>query len=190
MLMMAICVPVANADTYIYAYTGNDYTYAVAPYTTSDSITGSFTIAELAPDLVAQLITPVSYTFSDGVQTLDNTNACDFCSIFYVSTDASGQITAWLIQVVPTTPTDSIYTDSGIPTSNLIPRDEVEFNVCTSSGCYAAEVLSDPGSWSGQDSSVPEPSPLALMSPALLVLVFVARKRGAPGIRPSPQMPR
>ncbi len=65
----------AKADT-IYTYTGNDFTTAVAPYTTNDKITGTLTFSSpLDDNLINETEDPESFSFSDGVQTLDKENA-------------------------------------------------------------------------------------------------------------------
>jgi hypothetical protein len=73
----ALCLSslAARADA-VYTYTGQDFTFANAPYTTSDSITGELTFSSpLAPDLALQQELPVSYSFSDGVETLTQMNS-------------------------------------------------------------------------------------------------------------------
>jgi hypothetical protein len=185
MLLMALflCVPSVNAGTITtYTYTGNDFTYAQAPYTTSDSVTGSFTIATLAPNLVNQSIVPLSYSFSDGVQTLTNSNSV--LGVVDIWTNASGAITGWGIG--PTGSLGSTVSTAYAP--GVFATEDV--GAYPPGSLASADNTNDQGAWTSVTSATPEPSSLALMSTALLVLAFVARKRGAPGIRPSPRMPR
>jgi hypothetical protein len=92
-----------------YTYTGNDFTTVGAPYTTSDSINGYFTIASLAPNLVDVAIFPLYYIFADGLQTFNT--SLGFPSTFFIWTDASGAITSWNIIIDQTQLTTSINTN-------------------------------------------------------------------------------
>src|SRR5437016_12365885 len=95
-LFIALLVmPVAmRADTYTYTYTGNNFTTVTAPYTTGDSITGSFTLsAPLGPNYNNE-VTPISQEFSDGLVTFDS--LADIF-IFEIETDSSGNIDMWII---------------------------------------------------------------------------------------------
>jgi hypothetical protein len=79
-----------------YDYTGLDFTRVIGAYTTSDSVTGSFTLASpLGDNLSLSVITPVSFSFSDGVNTITSANAS--ISLFEVNTDASGNMIYWNI---------------------------------------------------------------------------------------------
>lgn len=78
-----------------YTYTGNAYTTATGTFTTSMKITGSFTTATpLAPNLPLAAITGLvtSYSFSDGVNSYDSSDANSRIMQFQVSTDAAGQV--------------------------------------------------------------------------------------------------
>ena len=77
-----------------YTYTGNVFTTAYAPFTLANSVSGSFTITTLSPDLLDDPVTPTTFSFSDGVNTFTNTNA-SITEYFEVSTNASGAITNW-----------------------------------------------------------------------------------------------
>ncbi len=87
----------AKADV-TYDYTGQDFTFVLGSYTTSDSVTGSFTVASaLAANLSQATIVPISFSFSDGVHTI--TSANDFNPGFGVSTNSVGDLTGWAISV-------------------------------------------------------------------------------------------
>lgn len=89
----------AKADT-TYTYTGTDFTSAYGAYTTSDSVSGSFTLGSaLGVDLSNYSFMPTSFSFTDGVQTLTSQSPLSSNDQFEVSTDAAGMITAWNILV-------------------------------------------------------------------------------------------
>jgi hypothetical protein len=88
----------ASADV-VYSYTGNDFQFVTSPYTTNDSLTGSVTLSTaLGDNLSLASATPTSYTFSDGVSTITNTNQTN-TPLFSFSTDSAGNITDWQIIV-------------------------------------------------------------------------------------------
>jgi hypothetical protein len=174
MLMMAGFVPRANADT-TYTYTGNDYTSAQSPFTTSDSISGSFTIATLAPSLTNDFITPTSWSFSDGINQYTNINGST--GIFEVTTNAQGAIEYWDVNI-ENAAGSWVFLTTDEPASPpfffaQVVDDVSELSPVDCSNCEI--VQNDPGTWS---SVVPEPSALVLVSSGLLALAFVARKRG------------
>jgi hypothetical protein len=94
------------ADT-IYTYTGNPFAGvgagAEAPYVSTDFVSITFTLTNPLPaNLVidntkSSNVTPISYSFSDGVQTLDTGNSLD--SFFNIGTDGSGHIINWELDV-------------------------------------------------------------------------------------------
>ena len=87
-------------------YTGNNFTrinnfggpsIPPVPYTTADKITGSLEIAApLASNLTEAVITPTSFTFTDGVNTYTNGNAG---SDFRFWTNGSGEIIFWHVNL-------------------------------------------------------------------------------------------
>ena len=89
------------ADPVTYTYTGNKFTVAVAPYTTSNFVSGSFTVAApLGANLVNQVVQPLRFSFSDGYQTITDQTGDLTEQLFYVYTDASGNITNWFVFLV------------------------------------------------------------------------------------------
>jgi len=72
-----------------YQYTGNPFTSAEAPYTTSDFVTALVTLAgPLAPNMPLTTVTPTAFTLSDGVQTITNLTANS--SSFAFQTNGTG----------------------------------------------------------------------------------------------------
>lgn len=95
----------AQAST-IYTYTGNTFNIfelkgpptPADPHTSADFVT---VVVELAAPLAANLgtltpITPISFSFTDGVSTITSNNATS--SVFEVATDAFGNISAWTMR--------------------------------------------------------------------------------------------
>ncbi len=139
----------ARADI-TYTYTGNDFQTATAPYTTTDFVSGSFTLASaLGDNLVLASETPTSYSFSDGVQTISSLSPPTDVT-FEISTDASGKIDGWFINLENPSPFNQIFTETS-------PNQE---DGGSSSGGEGL-VFFDEGTWQvsgGGTSPVPEPN--------------------------------
>jgi hypothetical protein len=180
LILATFCAPLTKAGV-IYTYTGNDFTTAAAPFTTDDSITGSFTVlAAFGDDLSLTFFTPTSFTFSDGVDTVTNVTAIS--SYFGVATNSLGQISDWVVGINEVT--GPLIQTFG-PTSGL-PYGYADEAANASHTIYAGTLPGDNGSW----TESPEPSPFVLTATALLALAFVARKRVAQGIRQSTPLHR
>ena len=117
-----------HADTY--TYTGMDLgpdadcgCSGFAPYTTSDNITGYFTVSgALSPGLaattdIASLVT--DFSFTDGLQTFNYGEAGLTTVDFQVGTDSMGAIDAWEVLLVG--PTGSVFSCSGDPNPPCLP---------------------------------------------------------------------
>jgi hypothetical protein len=114
------------AQPTIYNYTGDPFTFALAPWTVGGRVTGTITTANpLPPFLPFTDITPAltSLTFTDGIQTRTLTNS--FICTFRVATDGAGNITRWevLLRESPYTtgnPQQSIDSsgNAGLPEGN------------------------------------------------------------------------
>jgi hypothetical protein len=82
-----------------YQYTGNPFTTVSGPYTTSDFVSGMLTLAgPLAPNMPLTTITPIAFSFSDGVQTLTN-HTLNVVATFSTGTGPEGAVTLWDIQI-------------------------------------------------------------------------------------------
>ena len=160
-----------NAAITTYTYTGNAFNSVTSPYTTSDSVTGSITLANaLASNLTSfTTVTPSSFSFSDGINTVTNTTA-NVGSLFAFKTDAIGNIFQWQVSVY----TGSVFQFS-ISTANpglFSPDDHVYVN---SSNTAYGQILNSPGTWTV--ATVPEPETYALLLAGLGLMGAVARRR-------------
>ena len=153
------------ADTTTYTYTGSDFTAVSGPYTTSDSVTGEFTLsAPLADNLnTLTAITPTSYSFSDGIQTLTTGIVADF----YIETDAIGDITGWSIQIDG----DS---DNQIETVHTSAVPGYEDGISSSSAYGDDE---GHGTWTSATAVTPEPASLFLVATGLAGAASLSRRR-------------
>ena len=78
-----------------YVYTGNPFTDVTGPYSTSDFVTAMVTLASPLPaNMPLTQVTPLAFSFSDGVQTITNQNA-DPGGFFAFATDAAAMINEW-----------------------------------------------------------------------------------------------
>ncbi|HZL25555.1 MAG TPA: PEP-CTERM sorting domain-containing protein [Acidobacteriaceae bacterium] len=175
------------ADT-TYTYTGNPFTTADAPFTTSDSISGFFTTSSpIAPNTGnfssgpfgpsvtgVPILDLTSFSFSDGVDTITNTSPDVASPILNFATDGSGNIIAWELDI-------SLFSGTDM---NSRYENPAGFGFNGNDG--ALDAISDsasnshPGIWAltaGGPSIVPEPSSLILLSTGVLGLFGAGRRR-------------
>lgn len=165
----------AKADT-TYTYTGNPFTgfHGNSACPPQCRITGTFEVAGPPPvnlTLNEQQfqfdVTPLTYSFTDGHTTWTNTNSCpDF---FAISTDASGNITNWVIRLF--TPTlnapcagGGIYTGFQLVTSNNAPG-TIDIVIEAPTAVNFAAISQDPGTWSVQTGPPDTTPPTVIVSP-------------------------
>jgi len=150
----------------VYTYTGNDFTSVTAPYATSDFISGSLTLElALAPDLSFSPITPLSYTFTDGIQSYSSDAPPPEFS-FDVGTDANGNIDQWYFLL-----------GTGAPDNSFISTGTSADNDSLDNGAASGQNADDAGTWSSNLPSVtPEPGSLTMVACALMAIGAVRRR--------------
>ena len=166
LLFVLASASLAHASSITYNYTGNPFTSVNGVYTTSDSVSGSFTLSSpLGVNLsfgdnpggcgncagnVSSLVT--GYSFSDGVNTWDPTNTATsglYTGEFYIGTNAVGNITSWSVVL------------RGISGPFQFDPDYAEIATCGFPGCSedqaqflptantsASASVMNPGTWS------------------------------------------
>ena len=185
----------ARATTY--TYTGNpfqaaaivDNTPPAGTYTTSESVSVSFTIPTPLAGNFSGLISPTSFSFFDGRNTITNSNPTIDFTLFNVTTDASGAIVNWDVDV-ETRPSPLVVGSLIvlIGTENLIGfvhTDQGQIFQCTSLPCSISSGsqedlganFDNPGSWSSNATAVPLPTALPLFATGLAGLGLLGWRR-------------
>jgi hypothetical protein len=187
LIVASICAPKAHGSTITtLTYAGPDFSFidgtTYEPFFDVSGVSGTLSFAgTLGDNLSDAPITPSSFSFSDQAQTF--TNAGTYTTeTFDFTTSATGQITAWYIHIAEGSGIPDIFTTYQL----YSPGNTVDYGRenAGSYGEYSGPAI---GSWTEttQESSTPEPSPVVLVSTALMALAFVARKRVARRVRQS-----
>jgi len=152
-----------------YQYIGNHFTHVSGLYTTSDFLTATITLAgPLGANENFTQVTPIVFKLSDGVQTITQAESPLGFSSFVFSTDASGFITDWHVDV------SSIFSFAGIDTINNPPGDISDAGLLPD-GSNGFNRLS-PGEWTVLPPVADTGSTLSLMTLTFMALGLVARR--------------
>ena len=152
-----------------YQYTGNPFTFVTGPpYTTSDFVTAMVTLAgPLAPNMPLTSVSPIAFTFSDGVQTLTNSNF-----FMQFATGPTGAIIAWNVVVEGLNDLGSLGQIGTRNTVVLLVQDFGFLEALTIRGLNH----DNPGTWTTVGNVSDTGSTLSLMTLTLMALGLVARQ--------------
>ena len=187
-MMTAFGASKAHAVLLTYSYTGPTLTFAAAPFTTSDRITGSFTIdcgalggggdcSSLPNSNYASAVTSWSFT-ADGFTLDSSSNPPGSTAIFaQFSTDSNANIIVWQITAT-TTPLNLIFeldmnVVSGLPANSCGICDIINYRDISSGLFGGGFVEGSVGTWTVSEASIPEPSTLANALLSLAALLFL-----------------
>lgn len=201
--LFALVAAATKADDTTYTYTSSPYTdwsvFVPCPSTNICETTGTLTFATPLPDNMSpQTVTPESYSFTDGITVLDNTNS----SILELElgTNASGQITEWNYFFTQGDPAvdlfelcgDSTESACGLAGLNGAPDyyDQAEYDINSSPSYFIEYAVSSggPGVWTGggtdqsgsgggdgggngNGTNVPEPGVITMLALGLAALL-------------------
>lgn len=189
--LIALLSTSAPAQTYIYTYTGNDYTSASGPYTTSDKVTGSIDFSSPLGDNYEgnPSATILGFIFTDGVGPQNIIGGpgglvAGRPQVTIFGTDSSGAIVSWNFQVLDFLPPNQSET-KGIQTENDSANVVDSGNLDEATGIVGeGSVSANPGEW--VETIVPAPEP----STGLLFVSFSALLLAFGRFKPSPRRPQ
>ena len=156
----------ANAAV-TYDFIGPDYQLASGPFTTSEDISGTVTLATPLMENTSQFVAPISYTFADGFETFTGQNSVIHLDLV---TNNSDNIAFFGLDVLSKTSFDQITATGNMETASTPLGEGNGFG---------------PNSFQLQSvSAAPEPSTWALMMIGVAGLGLMLRRAKADGRRP------
>ena len=174
----------ALANT-IYSYSGDlftgivDATPPAGTYTTSMHVTGSITVVTpFAPNANFNVFfdpNVVSFSYSDGRNTLNAANIVESSSIFLIGTNSQGQINSWFVSLVTAAPVQVGDQQFAI-FSETPDADQAHIEECVLAGCAVPQLFGFDGAvalnantvvsgtWTITDTNTPLPATLPLFA--------------------------
>lgn len=159
-----------------YSYTGNNFTtindsgLSPGSYDTGMSVSGTITLtAPLASNLANADISAsvISFSFTDGRQTFTEADSLASANFWSFSTDGTGAITAWLIDLK-----DVLSPPRRILTQNRIIGEIVAIEDSGFLDFDLGQILDNPGTWT---ATIPEASTSLLLGMGLLGIAIRRR---------------
>jgi hypothetical protein len=178
-LLVLVSSPAARADA-IYTYSGSDFTVSKNPSllpTGVVALSGSMTLAAPLGSNFSGNVTPTAFSFTDGTTTLTQLNAPLANDLFSFTTNSSGAIISWDVQLcmaAPGCPMPLIYFET-VNTPRWGTDDAILYLAANGSSGEAYN-SSSPGVWS-DPTAAPEPSALLLLGSGLVGLIGAWRSK-------------
>jgi hypothetical protein len=194
LILSGLSLTSALADT-MYTYTGNPFTggYGPAPgglpqlpFTTSDSVSGWFTVSTpLGHNLLLTPITPSGFSFTDDVTTFTNKDVLGIAT-FSIATDANGAISNWAIELLDPDGVTGLETDDECISIYSCQSIEDFGEIGPFDAFFEADVFGHQGTWTSSMTTpstvTPEPRSIVLLGFGALGLVGIILRRLSPGI--------
>jgi hypothetical protein len=151
------CITTVCRADYTYYYTGQDYEFYNGLYTSSESVTGWVTLTDFDVMQAIGPMVPVAFSFTDGIQTIDSSNAI---SDFFAFQLNDLNVLVDTVQLTGSTGSIGEYTG----------YDEVSYTQPSGVTSYATTGIDCYGDWSYpiHTSAVPEAPTLVLVCTGIL----------------------
>ncbi|MGF7181473.1 PEP-CTERM sorting domain-containing protein [Tunturiibacter psychrotolerans] len=176
--LLALPLPMLADTVYTYkGYNFNELYGDSGDLTTKDHVSGTVTFTQPLGDNSTVVVTPIAFSFSDGVSTITNLTAVPGLYLnVSLETNSLGEVAYWEIfmqnEVSPDPGYAYIYTENS-GEGALDPA--VDGGALEGGGAYTYHA---PGKWTESSvSTVPEPSAVMLLGTGMLGLVGMVRRK-------------